>query len=107
MVIAGPSYECLYADVRINGRVDDGGVWNKCGFSNAIGNNKLSLSSLRCLPGGVQNIPFRVNRRRRVRLEKAHMMKPYPQQNMTTERRAYNYRPRRFRSILNLLVQTQ
>ena len=29
MTIAGPSYECLYADVGANGRVNDGGVWNK------------------------------------------------------------------------------
>ena len=29
MAIAGPNYECLYADVGTNGRVSDGGVWNK------------------------------------------------------------------------------
>ena len=27
--IAGPEYECLYADVGCNGRVNDSGVWNK------------------------------------------------------------------------------
>ena len=30
IAIAGPSYEYLYADVGTNGRVNDGGVWNKC-----------------------------------------------------------------------------
>ena len=28
MAVAGPDYECLYADVGTNGRVSDGGVWN-------------------------------------------------------------------------------
>ena len=35
MAIAGPSYECLYVDVGTNGRVIDGGVWNKLIFSKA------------------------------------------------------------------------
>ena len=42
MAIAGPSYECLYAVMETNGRVNDGGVWNKCGFSKALENQELS-----------------------------------------------------------------
>lgn len=30
MVIVGLDFECLYVDIGINGRVFDGGVWNKC-----------------------------------------------------------------------------
>ena len=58
MAIAGPSYEYLYTDVGTNGRVNDGGVWNKCGFSKALENQELSIPNPRCLPGGVQRIPF-------------------------------------------------
>ena len=29
MAIDGLSYECLYADIGTNGRVNDAGVWNK------------------------------------------------------------------------------
>ena len=36
MAVAGPDYECVYADVGTNGRVSDGGVWNKCGLMKAI-----------------------------------------------------------------------
>ena len=43
MAIAGPDYECLYADVGTNGRVSDGGVWNKCGLSQAIEDGIISL----------------------------------------------------------------
>ena len=58
MVIAGFSYECLYADVGTNSRVNDCGVWNKYGSSKALENKKISLASPRCLPVGVQNIAF-------------------------------------------------
>ena len=50
MAVVGPSYECLYADVGTNGRVSDGGVWNKCGFSKALENQELSIPNPRCLP---------------------------------------------------------
>ena len=33
MAVVGPDYECIYADVGTNGRVSDGGVWNKCSLS--------------------------------------------------------------------------
>ena len=36
MAFAGPSYECLYADIGTNLRTSDGGVWNKRGMSKAI-----------------------------------------------------------------------
>ena len=98
MAIAGTSYECFYADVGTNCRVNDGGVWNSCGFSNGIDNNQLSLPSARCLPGGVQNIPFVLIGGDAFALKK-YMMKPYPQQNLTTERRVYNYRLGRARRI--------
>ena len=52
----------------------------------------------RCLPGGVQNIPFVLIGDDAFALKK-HMMKPYPQQNLTTERRVYNYRHSRGRRI--------
>ena len=51
MAIAGPSYECLHADVRTNGRANNDGIWNKCGFSKALENQKLSIPNPRCLPG--------------------------------------------------------
>ena len=43
MATAGSSYECLYADVGTNGRVNDGGASNKCGFSKALENQELSI----------------------------------------------------------------
>ena len=93
------TYECLYGDVETNGRVNDGGVWNKCGFSKALENQELSIPNPRCLPEEVKIIPFVLIGDDGFAL-KTHMMKPYPQQNLTTERRVYNYRHSRTGKIL-------
>ena len=98
MIIAGPSYECLYADVGTNGRVSDGSVWNKCGFSKALENQELSIPNPRCLPEGVQRIPFVLIVEDAFALRN-HMMKLYPYQNLKTERRVHNYRHSRARRI--------
>ena len=50
MAIAGPSYEYLYADVGTNGRVSDGGVWSKCGFSKALENQELPIPNSQTQP---------------------------------------------------------
>ena len=63
-----------------------------------IENQELSIPNRRCLPGGVQRIPFVLIGDDAFAL-KTHMMKPYPQQNLATERRAYNYRHSRGRRI--------
>ena len=81
MAIAGPSYECLYADA--DGRVNDGGVWNKCGFSKALEKEELFIPNPRCLPREVQRVSFILIGDDEFAL-KTHMMKPYPQQNLTT-----------------------
>ena len=36
MAIAGPEYECLYADVGSNGRVNDSVIWNKTSLLQGI-----------------------------------------------------------------------
>ena len=105
MAIAGPNYECLHADAGTNGRVNNGGVWYKCGFSKALENQEHSIPIPRCLPRGVQRIPFVLIADDAFVL-KTHMMKPYSQQNVTTEERVYNYRHSRASRISeNLLDQ--
>ena len=58
MAITDHIYECLYADVGTSGRVNDGDVWNTFGFSKLLENQELSIPYSRCLPCGVQKIPF-------------------------------------------------
>ena len=53
LAIAGPEYECLYADVGYNGRVNDSGVWNKSSLLQAIQNGSVKLPKDDALPNGV------------------------------------------------------
>ena len=66
----------------VESMVNDGGVWNKCGFSKALENNKLSLPVTRSLPGGVQGIPF-VLIGDYAFVSKQDIMELYHQQNLT------------------------
>ena len=50
LAIAGPEYECLYADVGSNGRVNDSGVWNKSSLLQAIQNGSVKLPKDDALP---------------------------------------------------------
>lgn len=58
MAFAGPSYECLYADIGTNLQTSDGGVWNKRGMSKAIEDGNLSLPPPKCLPMGVTKVLY-------------------------------------------------
>ena len=60
MAIPGPDYECIYADGRVgtNGRVSDGGIWNKSSFCKSIENCEITLPPPSCLPFGVKDIPY-------------------------------------------------
>eukprot|EP00794_Sanderia_malayensis_P006829 gene6829-7596_t len=42
LAVAGPNYECLYADVGTNGRVSDGGVWGKCSLAQRQSKSKTA-----------------------------------------------------------------
>ena len=97
LAIAGPEYECLYADVGSNGRVNDSGVWNKSSLHEAIQNGSVKLPDDEKLPNG-DVIPYVFLGDDAFAL-KTFMMKPYPQQNLTVEKRVYNYRHSRARRI--------
>ncbi|XP_065069760.1 uncharacterized protein LOC135694808 [Rhopilema esculentum] len=96
LALAGPNYECLYADVGTNGRVSDGGVWNKCDLSKAIEEKKLLLPEPKCLPSGIEKVPYVVVADEAFALQN-FLMKPYPQCGLTDDKRIYNYRHSRAR----------
>ena len=41
MAVAGPEYECLYADVGSNGGVNYSGIWNRTALLQGIQNGSL------------------------------------------------------------------
>lgn len=91
MAVAGPDYECLYADVGTNGRVSDGGVWNKCSLLQSLADETLSVPPPRPLPFGRTEMPFVLVGDDAFAL-KSFLMKPYPQKQLSLDRRIYNYR---------------
>ena len=98
MAIADPEYECLYADVGSNGRVNDSGVWNKSSLLQAIQNGSVKLPKDDALPVNGVIAPYVFVGDDAFALKK-FMMKPYPQQNLTVDKRVYNYRYSRARGI--------
>jgi len=44
----------IYADVGTNGRISDGGIWNKCSLKHALDHNTLHLPAPDSLPGTEQ-----------------------------------------------------
>ena len=98
LAVAGPYYECLYADISTNGCISDGGVWNKCGLAKAIETNEISLPAPKCLFNGTVEVPY-VLVGDDVFALKSYMMKPYPQQGLSVAKRIYNYRHSRARRI--------
>lgn len=52
MAIAGPDYECLYADVGSNGRVNDSGIWNNTSLLQGIQDGSFKLPANDKLPNG-------------------------------------------------------
>ena len=91
LAIVGPDYECLYADVGANGRISDGGVWNKCHFSQMLDNRMLALPVPEPLPFGKSKVPYVFVADDAFAL-KEHLMKPYPYSGLTEDKRIYNYR---------------
>ena len=91
MAVAGPNYECLYADVGTNGRISDGGVWNKCSFLQPIEENEVGIPQAKPLPYGINPLPYVFVGDDAFAL-RTFLMKPYPQQGLTLDKRVYNYR---------------
>ena len=91
MAVAGQNYECLYADVGTNGRISDGGVWNKCGLEKSIEDETIVLPPPKCLPFGFKESLYVFVRDDAFALKK-NIMKPYPQNGLTQDKRVYNYR---------------
>lgn len=91
MAVAGPNYECLYADVGTNGRIADGGVWNKSKFVQCLEEGKLGVPGDRPLPFGREPLPHVFLGDDAFALHQ-YVMKPYLQRNLTLEKRIYNYR---------------
>ena len=102
LAVAGPDYECLFADIGTNGRVSDGGVWNKSMIAQMIENEQIELPPAKCLPFGSKKLPHVFVADDAFAL-KRYLMKPYPQNGLDGTKKKYNYRHSRARRIVENL----
>lgn len=102
MAVAGPNYECLYAGVGTNGRVSDGGIWNKTLFLKKLEEGSIRVPEDQPLPFGKEPVPHVLVGDDAFAL-RPFVMKPYPQRNISLEERIYNYRHSRARRLLENL----
>ena len=98
LAVAGPNYECLYADIGTNGRVADGGVWGKCTLAYKCEKEHNFLPEPECLPFRDEKADFVFVADDAFAL-KNYMMKPFPQASLDDEKRIYNFRHSRARRI--------
>ncbi|XP_041436151.1 uncharacterized protein LOC121399464 [Xenopus laevis] len=89
LAIVNAKYECLMVDVGKNGRVSDGGAMEQTFFyQQQLKNDQLHLPSNSDSREGM-NYVFVADEA--FALHK-HVLKPFPQKNLSRERRIYNYR---------------
>ena len=95
--IEGLEYECLNVDVGSDGHVNDSGVLGESSVLEAIRNVSAGLLTDDALPNSDIASYVWVP----MYLHLKNMIKLYPQQNLTTEKRMYNcrYRPGKLASL--------
>jgi len=83
----------IYADVGTNGRVSDGGVWNKCSLKHKLDSGQLNLPPPSNLPNTNVQLPFVIVGNEGFPVTE-HVMIPYPGPlcRGNKNRRIFNYR---------------
>lgn len=99
LAICDANYKFLYVDAGCEGRISDGGVFNKCSFATSLENETLHWPEPRPLPGRQGNVPFVVVADDAFAL-KTHMMKPFPGKSLAPSNRVFNYRLSRARRCI-------
>lgn len=91
MALVDADLQFIYVDVGTNGRVSDGGVWNKSTLCQALKNNTLQMPPPSPLPSRSRPVPYVVVADEAFAL-KSNTLKPYPRTALTKESRVFNYR---------------
>lgn len=99
MGIADSKYRFIYIDVGKNGRISDGGVFNRTSFFTLLTDGKLHLPAPDPLPGRDEPIPYFLIADDAFALSN-NLMKPYAQRNLSGLERIFNYRLSRARRIV-------
>jgi len=58
MVLCDADYNITYANIGLQGRISDGGVFRNCTLSKKLKNGTLNLPAPRCLPQKLKPVPY-------------------------------------------------
>ena len=98
MAVVGREYQFLFADVDMNGRNSDGGNWSQSPMKKALENGTLNLPKPKSLSADSSDIPYVCVGVDAFPLT-TYMMNPYPQKDLSPDKRIFNYRLSRARRI--------
>lgn len=99
MAICDGNYKFIYIDAGSNGRISDGGVFNKCSFANSLKRGSLHLPEAQKLTGRNANVPYVLVADDAFAL-KPNIMKPFSGRNLSPAERVFNYRLSRSRRCI-------
>ena len=88
MGLVDANYKFLYIDVGCNGRISDGGVFHNCRLLKALEQNSLNIHSVGELPNDGRKLPYVIVGDDAFSL-KTYLMKPYPHQHLSREKRIF------------------
>lgn len=95
MAIVNANYEFIFVDVGKNGRMSDGGVIEYTEFFTRLQSNRLNLPTNHETKNNL-NFVFLGDEAFALG---THFLKPFPQKELTHERRIFNYRLARARNV--------
>lgn len=99
MAICDGDYKFIYIDAGANGRISDGGVFNKCSFADALNRGSLHLPEPRPLSGRSTSVPFVIVADDAFAF-KQNIMKPFSGSALQASQRIFNYRLSRARRCI-------
>lgn len=97
--IVNANYEFIYVNAGTNGSISDGGVFNHTSFHEKLLSKQLHLPGPSILPSSDVVAPYCLVADSAFAMHE-NLLKPYPQKNLTHDKRIYNYRLSRARRIV-------
>ena len=99
MAVVNAKYEFIMADVGINGRVSDGGVFSETKFGRLFHEGSLNLPEPQYLPNSTRKLPYVFVGDNAFPLTE-NLMKPYAYTEVDAKKQIFNYRLSRARRIV-------
>ncbi|XP_049764668.1 uncharacterized protein LOC126093298 [Schistocerca cancellata] len=99
LALVDANYKFLFVDIGRNGRMNDGAIFRESALFMKLMDGSLNLPPKSPLPGSDICVPYMFVADDAFAL-KENLMKPYPERDMTPEKRIFNYRICRARRVV-------